>query len=267
MEQVDSAACHNHLTTIKEVCQDLGIPLALEKVEGPSQCLTFLGITLDTERMEARFPSDKLLRIRIRPGRSFVSRMYITAAKLNTYLTTLTSPKTSDPICIGGTPLLPYGMGQVYYMPFSIKPTLIALSRLMRPGHGGVMHSSTLTGFSMLGALNGLQLISWQKNWFPSSLAVLSGPHYWHISKHNFNVITKAWSQPSTKVHQKTEWSCTYSDACGLSQYLLTSILHPPTFQAYIIALLTCLPGIKVKNFWLHISKPPDYLLLFCHPY
>ena len=59
-----SPLIHNHLTTIKEVCQDLDIPLALEKVEGPSQCLTFLGITLDTKCMEARLPSDKLLRIR-----------------------------------------------------------------------------------------------------------------------------------------------------------------------------------------------------------
>ena len=110
--QADSAACQNHLTTIKEVCHNLGIPLALEKLEGPSQCLTFLGITLDTQLMEARLPSDKLLRIRnqlsawltrkratkreilslvgllqhackvVRPGRSFVSRMYSTAAKL-----------------------------------------------------------------------------------------------------------------------------------------------------------------------------------------
>ena len=63
MGQVDSAAGHNHLTTIKEVCQDLGIPLTLEKVEGPSQSLTFLGITLDTERMEALLPSGKLLHI------------------------------------------------------------------------------------------------------------------------------------------------------------------------------------------------------------
>ena len=55
--QADSAACQNHL-------HNLGIPLALEKLEGPSQCLTFLGITLDTQLMEARLPSDKLLRIR-----------------------------------------------------------------------------------------------------------------------------------------------------------------------------------------------------------
>ena len=112
MGQEDSPACQNHLTTIKEVCQDLGIPLAMEKLEGPSQCITFLGIILDTKRMEARLPPDKLSRIRsqllawlprkkatkrevlslvgllqhackvIRPGRSFVLRMYATAAKL-----------------------------------------------------------------------------------------------------------------------------------------------------------------------------------------
>lgn len=40
MGQADSAAYQNHLTTIKEVCQDLSISLALEKLEGPPQCLT-----------------------------------------------------------------------------------------------------------------------------------------------------------------------------------------------------------------------------------
>ena len=63
MGQVDSTACHNHLTTIKDVCRDLGIPLAIEKLEGPSQCITFLGITLDMQCMEAQLPSNKLLRI------------------------------------------------------------------------------------------------------------------------------------------------------------------------------------------------------------
>ena len=64
MGQEDSSACQDHLTTIKEVCQDLGIPLAMEKLEGSSQCITFLGIILDIEHMEARLPPDKLSRIR-----------------------------------------------------------------------------------------------------------------------------------------------------------------------------------------------------------
>ena len=45
------------------MCQGLGIPLAVEKVEGPSTNLEFLGIQLDTVRMEARLPEEKLHRI------------------------------------------------------------------------------------------------------------------------------------------------------------------------------------------------------------
>jgi len=95
--------------TIKEICTQLGIPLALDKVEGPSTSLTFLVIILDTERMEARLPKEKLVRIRhqleewqgkkkatkkqilsllqhatkvVRPGRTFVPRIYNAAGKL-----------------------------------------------------------------------------------------------------------------------------------------------------------------------------------------
>jgi len=91
---------------------ELGIPLTLEKVEGPSDCLTFLGITSDTNKMEARIPAEKLQRMHnllsawwhkrkatkreilslvgllqhatkvVKSGSSFVSRMYSEAAKL-----------------------------------------------------------------------------------------------------------------------------------------------------------------------------------------
>ena len=103
--------CTNNLTVIKDICSLLGIPLALEKIEGPSQSLTFLGITLDTHSMQARLPEDKLRRIQnqvafwlprkivtkreilsvvgllqhatkvVIPGRTFVSRMYGAAAR------------------------------------------------------------------------------------------------------------------------------------------------------------------------------------------
>ena len=114
MGQADSAVCltKSPYTTVKEVCHNLGIPLTLEKLQGPSQCLIFLGIILDIQLMEARLPSDKLRQIQnqlsawltrkkatkweilslvgllqhackvVRPGRSFMSRMYSTAAKL-----------------------------------------------------------------------------------------------------------------------------------------------------------------------------------------
>ena len=51
--------CHQNLRLLTEVCAMLGIPLALEKVEGSSTILEFLGILLDTTRMEARLPPEK----------------------------------------------------------------------------------------------------------------------------------------------------------------------------------------------------------------
>ena len=47
----------------KEHLQSLGIPLAAEKVEGPSTISTFLGIMIDTVKMEISLPDPKLLRI------------------------------------------------------------------------------------------------------------------------------------------------------------------------------------------------------------
>ena len=123
-----SLTCSNHLATITEVCSQLGIPLALEKMEGPSQSLTFLSITLDTRCMEARLPPDKLQGIRnqvaawlrkknatkrdtlslvgllqhatkvVEPGRTFVTRMYAAAAKVKklSHRTRLTTEFRSD---------------------------------------------------------------------------------------------------------------------------------------------------------------------------
>ena len=123
-----SDKCHRNLQTITNVCDMLGIPLALEKVEGPSTSLTFLGITLDTARMEARLPDDKLQRTQqmveewlmkknatkreilslvgvlqhaakvVRPGRTFVIRMYATAARIREldYFTRLNKEFRSD---------------------------------------------------------------------------------------------------------------------------------------------------------------------------
>ena len=59
-----STTCSQNLCIFTEVCARLGVPFALEKLEGPSTCLTFLGITLDTRRMEIRLPEEKLLHIR-----------------------------------------------------------------------------------------------------------------------------------------------------------------------------------------------------------
>ena len=107
-----SPECQQNLNTFMQLCTNLGVPLAPNKMEGPSTSLTFLGITLDTANMEIKLPEDKMLRIKasltkwlgkktatkreilslvgllqhatkvIRCGRTFVARMYATAAKV-----------------------------------------------------------------------------------------------------------------------------------------------------------------------------------------
>jgi hypothetical protein len=42
------------------LCAELGLPMAAAKTEGPKTKLTFLGLDLDTERMEASLPAERL---------------------------------------------------------------------------------------------------------------------------------------------------------------------------------------------------------------
>ena len=58
-----SFRCQQNLDTINRVCTQLGASLAVEKVEGPTTSLSFLGITIDTMKLEACLPDDKFARI------------------------------------------------------------------------------------------------------------------------------------------------------------------------------------------------------------
>ena len=55
--------CRLNCDVMSQACATLGIPLASEKCEGPTCCLVFLGIVIDTIRMELRLPQDKLCRL------------------------------------------------------------------------------------------------------------------------------------------------------------------------------------------------------------
>ena len=50
--------------TLVQIWSDLGVLLELSKLEGPSTCLTFLGIEIDTIMMQARLFSEKLSRLK-----------------------------------------------------------------------------------------------------------------------------------------------------------------------------------------------------------
>ena len=55
--------CSQALDTVLRTCADLGVPLAMDKLEGPTACLTFLGIEIDTTAGILRLPREKLDRI------------------------------------------------------------------------------------------------------------------------------------------------------------------------------------------------------------
>ena len=114
--------------TFLDIFRRLNVPLALHKTEGPATSLEYLGIILDSQRMEARLPREKVLRISsvlssfahkktcvkrellsllghmnfasrvIRPGRSFVSHLIAlsTSVKELFHHVTLTAAVRSD---------------------------------------------------------------------------------------------------------------------------------------------------------------------------
>ena len=53
----DYAACVAH---VLDTFEELGLPVALNKLEGPTSCLTFLGFELDAVAMELRLSQSKL---------------------------------------------------------------------------------------------------------------------------------------------------------------------------------------------------------------
>ena len=58
-----SDICKQSLKIITRTCEELGVPLALENVEGPDISLLFLAIILNSSKMEAHLPPDELMHI------------------------------------------------------------------------------------------------------------------------------------------------------------------------------------------------------------
>ena len=52
--------CGSHFALFLDLCNDLGVPIAQEKTEGPCHILNFAGIELDCLIFEARLPQEKI---------------------------------------------------------------------------------------------------------------------------------------------------------------------------------------------------------------
>ena len=59
----NSVTCKHSLELLVSECGELGVPLASEKIEGPSPILTFLGIEINTREGILRLPADKFQRL------------------------------------------------------------------------------------------------------------------------------------------------------------------------------------------------------------
>ena len=59
-----SLQCARDLNTLLSSFSRLGVPVATQKLEGPTTCLTFLGIEIDTMALQLRLPQVKLVELR-----------------------------------------------------------------------------------------------------------------------------------------------------------------------------------------------------------
>ena len=60
-----SPECAEGLALLNQACSALGVPIAGHKCEGPTTCLTFLGIEIDTVAGQLRLPAEKLGRLKV----------------------------------------------------------------------------------------------------------------------------------------------------------------------------------------------------------
>ena len=58
-----NSLCQQSLTNMLSLFQTLSIPIAQGKTQGPAQVIEFMGIVLDTIKMQARLPPDKIARL------------------------------------------------------------------------------------------------------------------------------------------------------------------------------------------------------------
>ena len=62
--EAGSSSCRRSLNLALRLCGDLGVPIMPEKVAGPSTSLEFLGLLIDTVKMEISLPIYKLTRLK-----------------------------------------------------------------------------------------------------------------------------------------------------------------------------------------------------------
>ena len=76
-----SSLCAYALDQFLVMCRDIGVPIKKEKTVKPTTCLIIYGIEIDTDKLEARLPIDKVVKIR-QQLTSFARRKKVTLREL-----------------------------------------------------------------------------------------------------------------------------------------------------------------------------------------
>ena len=82
--------------TVLDTLQELGVPIANEKIEGPSVVVTYIGIVIDTNRFELRIPEGKLVYMR-EQVRVWLRRRSGKYKELESLIGTFLTPALYDP--------------------------------------------------------------------------------------------------------------------------------------------------------------------------
>ena len=77
--------CLADMQAFMALCANIGVPLAPSKTIAPTTALPFLGITLDSVRLEARLPVDKLEQCKLLL-RDFSARSKVSLRKLQSLI-------------------------------------------------------------------------------------------------------------------------------------------------------------------------------------
>ena len=78
---VTQGQCQRDMRTLMATCDDLGVPLAPDKIIGPTRTIAYLGIQIDTERMMVSLPAEKYAKLAV-PLRTWGTRKKCTKREL-----------------------------------------------------------------------------------------------------------------------------------------------------------------------------------------
>ena len=225
-----SSLCATALCHVLTLFEELNIPLEPKKTFRPTQVLEFMGITLDSVKMEARLPEDKLHHTRdmlaawssrrsgflrelqsligtlqfacrvISPGRPFMQRIINLTRGSQNQSKTSVSPKNSGKTSSCGKCFSITGMGLAFSFPHTPSPPPKFTSIPMLPDQLAMGFFSTISGFRANGSpptssapLPALALPG--KNSTPSTLPLCCGPLPGLTKDSASTAITKPQSQ------------------------------------------------------------------------